>query len=213
MCVGCVVVIFWLPRAQCFLQHTHSHIPNKQTNQQNRSALTALHRKKRGRQQDPLHHREAERLLLRAIGRDDRYLPAYLSLASLYIYRMKQPQRALDLLRRITVEDVVTTLQQQQQQPQHQNNDHHQVDQEKDYGRPGTLSHTMQPWEALLLDARALAEGGNERMLTTGALVAEQEYLAMLPPTTNNHVQNPNGWLPIRPSPPSTTTATKIKVS
>jgi hypothetical protein len=143
------------------------------------SALAALHHHKRIRRDDTIHHREAEKLLLKAIARDDLYSPAYLSLASLYIYRMKQPDKALRFLHLA-----------------------------KDRG----LLDNMQI-EALILDAQALAEGGNEHMLTVGAVLAEQDYLAALANEPNLWFQTQAGKAKNTHKATTTTTTTKEKVS
>lgn len=63
-----------------------------------RTALAALHHQKRFPQDETLHYREAETLFKQAIAKDELFFPAYLSLASLYIYRMKLPGEALAVL-------------------------------------------------------------------------------------------------------------------
>ena len=45
-----------------------------------------------------MHYKEAETLFKQAIAKDELFFPAYLSLASLYIYRMKLPDQALAVL-------------------------------------------------------------------------------------------------------------------
>ena len=62
------------------------------------SALVALHHQKRIKKDETFHHKEAEKLLKEAIAKDELYFPSYLSLASLYIYRMKLPDEALAIL-------------------------------------------------------------------------------------------------------------------
>lgn len=63
-----------------------------------RSALAALHHRKRVVKDNTVHYKAAEKLFLASIAKDDLYFPAYLSLASLYIYRMKLPDKALAIL-------------------------------------------------------------------------------------------------------------------
>lgn len=67
------------------------------------SALAALQHHGRGKHQENeklrnKNHKEAEKLLQQSIAKDDLYYPAYLSLASLYIYRLKEPDKALKIL-------------------------------------------------------------------------------------------------------------------
>lgn len=64
-----------------------------------RSALGALHRTKRLKKDENSHYKAAEKLLQRSIAKDESYFPAYLSLACLYLYRMEEPDKALDILK------------------------------------------------------------------------------------------------------------------
>jgi len=64
-----------------------------------RSALAALHRNRRNPQHDgQINCRQAEKLWLQALAKDDVYIPAYLSLASLYLYRFRDADKALAIL-------------------------------------------------------------------------------------------------------------------
>jgi tetratricopeptide (TPR) repeat protein len=63
-----------------------------------RSALGVLHHNKRRKRDEEALYKEAEALLRRAIDKDESYFPAYLSLASLYIYRMQQADKAMEVL-------------------------------------------------------------------------------------------------------------------
>ena len=73
--------------------HPHVFVSRKYS-----SALAALYHNKRVKKGDQQNCQEAEKLLLKAIAKDDLYFPAYLSLATLYIYRMKLPDKALEIL-------------------------------------------------------------------------------------------------------------------
>ena len=62
------------------------------------SAIAALHVHKRFPKKREASERQAEAYLLQALAKDDLFFPAYLSLAALYLYRMKLPEKALKVL-------------------------------------------------------------------------------------------------------------------
>jgi hypothetical protein len=174
-----------------FLNNIVSNIHRTYVLYYHSAALAALHHHKRLRRDDKTHHQQAEKLLLQAIARDDMYLPAYLSLAALYIYRMKQPQRALPLLQSIK----------NRRRGSSDDDDNHQV---------GKI-------EALLVDAQALAEGGNDNMVTPGAVMAEQDHLAALAMDSNHNwffqQQQQQQPAAVKATTKNTTTTTKSKTT